>query len=97
MDIVFPPEYQTLFDTLAPASRAERDIWRYALVLLMIDLYKMKIEATHLDGDTLHLVVRSTTGELFSVVRPNISEEVEQAILEQIRDAAESTIGIQVQ
>lgn len=96
MDIVFPPEFQTLFDNLAPASRSERDIWRYALVLLMVDLYKMKIVATHLDGDTLHLIVRYSSGELFSVIRPNISEEVEQAILEQIRAAAETTMGLQM-
>lgn len=81
-----PPSFQPIFDTLVTAHGSIQALWRYALVLLLIDQDKARFIDLHQDGETLHMVVRTSNGERFSVIRPPMSEETEQLLLQHIRE-----------
>lgn len=68
-------------------------MWRYGLVLLMIDDEKAHIAEAHQDGENLHLIVHMVAGDRFEVMRPAMSEETEQLLLEQIREILDQDTG----
>lgn len=88
-----PPEFDSLLDTLAEQPEHVREMWQYAMVLMMIDDEKARVIETHQDGDRLHLVVQTVAGERFSVMRPPMSEELERQLLEQIRKIVSDESG----
>ena len=84
MEDHLPPEFEHLRElTASPAN--QRAVWRYAVTLLLIDTGMARFVAMHQDGETLHFVVETNGGDRFSVIRPPMSEELEQALLEQVR------------
>jgi hypothetical protein len=88
-----PPEWDAVLTEIARQPENVRAMWRYALVLMMIDDEKARIVATQRDGETFYVLVQTRDGERFSVVRPPMSEEVEQLLLEQIREIATEAQG----
>jgi len=84
----FPPEFDALLQAVGFAPAPVQAMWRYALVLMMIEDEKAYIAEAHQDGDTLHVIVQTRDGERFEVVRPEMSEETEQSLLDQIRELA---------
>lgn len=80
-----PPEFQPLLDELADTPENVKAMWRYAIALLLIDDEKARILETREEGDTQHLTVETISGDRFEVVRPPMSEAVEQELLEQLR------------
>lgn len=86
-----PPEFDVLLQIVTVQPEPVRAMWKYALVLVMIDDEKAHVVGAHQDGDTLHLIVQTVAGDRFEVERPRISEEVEQMLLEQIRQEEASS------
>lgn len=82
----FPPKFQPLLKELAVSPPAVREMWHYALVLMMIDAEKARVVASRQQADELLLVVRTNAGDEFSVVRPALSEGSERMLLEEIRE-----------
>lgn len=89
MDLSLPPEFGPLLDELASAPENVRAMWRYAIVLLMIDDEKARVIDSRWDGEQLQLNVQTVTGERFTITRPAMSEETERELLEQIRSIIE--------
>lgn len=69
--------------TAAPENFIE--VWRYGLAMMMIDGRRASIVETYSDADTLHIVAITQQGDRFTVMRPAISEDTEQLLLERIR------------
>lgn len=89
LDNELPTEFQPLLDELAAEPESVREMWHYAMVLMMIDDEKARVVKSQQDGELLQLVVRTNAGEEFSIVRPAMSQETEQLLLEQIREIVE--------
>lgn len=84
-DVELPPEMQEVLDALSEQPAATREMFRYALVLMMIDDEKARVlDTQEEDGQTV-LTVRTTAGDEFRIVRPAMSEETEMILLESIR------------
>jgi hypothetical protein len=83
--IDLPPEFERLADLLSEQPAEVRDLFRYVLVLAMIDDEKAHITGTRMDGDLEYLTVQTIVGEVFEIMRPLISEEVEAQLMEQLR------------
>lgn len=80
-----PAAYDPLLNELASSPVEVQRMWRYAMVLQMIHDEEARIINSHLEGDTLHLRVENLAGDKFSIIRPPMSEEAEQFLLEQVR------------
>lgn len=85
-NVPLPPEFAKVLVAVQAEPEHVRATWRYALVLLMIDEERARITEMRQDGETLHLVLQTWDGVRFAAVRPPISEETEQLLLEQIRE-----------
>ena len=83
---LLPVAYQRLLDELASEPGPARAMWYYVLVLMMIEDNEAHIVETNHDGDLVHLVVRDTSGEMFDVVRPPMSQELVDSLLGQARE-----------
>jgi hypothetical protein len=83
--IDLPPEFERLADLLSEQPAEVRDLFRYALVLAMIDDEKAHITGTRIDGDREYLSVQTIAGDVFGILRPPISEEVEAQLMAQVR------------
>lgn len=84
-----PPEFQPLLSELARQPQNVRALWRYAIVLLLIDDEKARVVDSQWNGENLHLIVQTVAGERFSIVHPAMSEETEKLLLERIREIVE--------
>lgn len=88
-DKLLPAEFDELLELVVAQPEHVRAMWRYALVLMMIDDEKARVVETHRDGETLHLIVQTVAGERFGILRPEMSEETEHLLLEQVRQIVE--------
>ncbi len=83
--IELPPEFEHLADLLNEQPPEVRDLFRYALVLAMIDDEKARITGTRIEGHREFVTVKTLAGDVFEIVRPEISEDVEAELIEQVR------------
>lgn len=83
-----PPEFEPILSELAAAPGNVRAMWKYAMVLMMIDDEKARVVAARREGATQFLIVQTIAGDRFEIERPEMSEETEQMLLEQIREIA---------
>jgi hypothetical protein len=79
-----PPEIQHVADLLSRQRPEVRDLFLYALVLTMIDDEKAHIISTRVEVREW-LTVQTIAGDVFEIVRPRISEEVEAQLMSQVR------------
>jgi hypothetical protein len=82
--IDLPPELQQVADQLAEQPPAVREMFRYAIVLAMIDDEKAWVTGTRLIDSREYLAVRTVAGDVFEIVRPPISEELEAALMSEV-------------
>jgi hypothetical protein len=85
MDSNLPPEFQPLLDELAETPEHVKAMWRYAIVLAMIDDEKARVMGTRQEGGQVLLSVRTVAGDEFEIVRPPMSEDSEKELLSKIR------------
>lgn len=81
-----PPEFAPLLAELASAPENVRAMWRYALVLMMIDDEEARIMGTRVEDGHEFIGVRTVAGDEFEIERPAVSDESEKILLEQIRE-----------
>ena len=72
-----PPELEGFAQFLDAQPSNVRDIFHYCLCLMMVEAGKMEMVETFGGEDGAIYVFQSSTGEEFSVVRPDIGEEGE--------------------
>lgn len=81
-----PAEFHAVLEKIDDEPTNVRMMWRYAMVLLMVHDEKARFVETYQDGEMLRLIVQTTDGSRFASVRPPMSEETEQLLLEQARE-----------
>ena len=84
MQDAFPSEFDPLLTKFANASENVQLMWRYAIAVWLINDEKAHIVGIHQDEETLHIVAQTLAGERFEIVRPPMSEQTEQELLEQV-------------
>ena len=62
-----------------------RDLFRYTLVLAMINDEKARVIGTRAENGQEWLTIKTLAGDVFKIVRPPISEEVEAQLMRQVR------------
>jgi len=80
-----PPEFEPLLQNLESQPESVREIFHYALVLLMVDDEKARVLETYEEDGRIMWRVQTITGDTLCVVRPPISDDVEQVLLNRIR------------
>lgn len=81
-----PPEFNSLLSALANEPEHVRAMWRYTLVLMMIDNEKAQVMGTRLEDGHNYIAVRTVAGDEFEIEHPAMSEETEKLLLQQIRE-----------
>lgn len=85
------PELELLARSIDGQGDDIRELFQYALVLLLIEDHRAEIvEGYSADGHA-QLVVRTNTGELFSVVKPDVSAGEIGRIQEKVRESLAET------
>ncbi len=80
-----PPEFKRLADQISEQPPEVRDLFRYALMLAMIDDEKARMAGTRIEGNREFVTVKTLAGDVFEMVRPGISEEDKAELIEQVR------------
>jgi hypothetical protein len=80
-----PPEFDPLLAELANESPNVREMFHYAVTLLMLDDEKARVIGERVEQGRSVLRVRTVAGDEYEVVRPEMSEELEQLLLMQVR------------
>jgi hypothetical protein len=83
--IDLPAEIDQVADLLSKQRPEVRDLFRYALVLAMIDDEKAHVIGTREEEDREWLTVETIAGDVFEIERPPISEEVESVLMSEVR------------
>ncbi len=91
--IDLPPEFERLADLIREQPPDVRDLFRYALVLAMIDDEKARITGTRIVGDREMVTVKTLAGDVFEMVRPEISKEGEAGLIQRVRGIVHEESG----
>ncbi len=83
--IDLPPEFERLANFISKQPPHVRDLFRYALVLAMIDDEKARVIGTRTQEEREWLTVETVEGEVFEINRPPISDEVEAELINHVR------------
>ena len=83
--IDLPPEFERLADLLSEQLPEVRDLFRYALVLAMIDDEEARVIGNRAENGQEWLTIKTLVGEVFEIMRPPISEVVEGQLMEEVR------------
>lgn len=80
-----PREFLPLLHAFALKGQERIELWCYALVLLMLDEEQVRLVNTHVEAGREWATLRIIGGEEFDVVKPPLSEEQEQQLLDGVR------------
>jgi hypothetical protein len=83
--IDLPPEFERLADLLSERPPEVPELFRYSLVLAMIDEEKAHVIGTRTEEKREWLTIETVAGDVFEIARPPISEEVEAELMSQVR------------
>jgi hypothetical protein len=83
--LVLPPEIEQVADLRSKQRPEVCDLFRFALVLAMIDDEKARVIGTRVDEGREWLTVETLAGDAFEIARPPISEDVEAELMRHVR------------
>lgn len=72
-----PAEFQAIADAVDAESPQLREMFHYALALVMIDDEQARIIGMRMDGEKEYITLEIIGGERFEIVRPSISSELQ--------------------
>lgn len=81
-----PPEFDSVLAALAEQPDNVLAMWKYAIVLMMIDDEKARVMGTRFEDGQEVIAVRTIAGDQFEIERPSMSEDTEKMLLGQIRE-----------
>lgn len=84
-----PREFGPLLDEFALDAHHRIELWTFSLALLMIDEEQVRVVGTHTVADTEWISLQIPGGEQFDIVKPQLSDENEQRLLEGVREIVE--------
>lgn len=93
MSLDLPPEFQSVLEAVGSQRPEVRAMFRYALVLMMIDDENARVIGTRIEDGHEFVQVRTIAGDEFEIERPAMSDETERFLLEQIREIVEDEQG----
>jgi hypothetical protein len=80
-----PPEVERVAEILSTQPPQVREVFRFALVLMMRDDEKARIVSRRTVDGREYLAIVTIAGDEFEIVRPEISADLEQQLREQVR------------
>ena len=82
-----PPEFAILSRIVDAQEPNVREIFQYALTMLLVEDGKAEIVNQHAVGMREHLTLKTTAGDTFTIVKPDISGELLAQMRELVREA----------
>jgi hypothetical protein len=83
--IDIPPKWHDVADLLSEQPPAVRDLFRYLLVMSMVDEHKARIVGARAMRGRHYLRIETNVGDLFWILRPPISMETELRMREEVK------------
>jgi hypothetical protein len=83
--IELPPELQRVADLLSEQPPQVRDLFRYLLVMSMVDEHKARIVGSRAMRGRHYLRIETKAGEVFGILRPPISMATELQMREEVK------------
>ena len=81
-----PPEFEILSRIADAQEPNVRELFQYALTMLLVEDGKAKILQQHAVGMREHLELRTNAGVAFTIVKPDISAELLVQMQEMVRE-----------
>jgi hypothetical protein len=79
------PKWQDVADLLSEQPPAVRDLFRYLLVMSMVDEHKARIVGARAMRGRHYLRIETSAGAVFQVLRPPISMATELGMREEVK------------
>jgi hypothetical protein len=80
-----PPEFESLLNLLKGQPQTVRELFHYAVVLMMLDDEKARMVRTYQQDGKTFWQVSSISGDEFVIVKPELSEATEQMLVDEVR------------
>ena len=95
METNLPPDFEMLFRIIDGQLPQVRELFQYALVMLMVENGKARMTERHVTDDAReHFTYRTNAGDVFTIIKPDVSDELlakmTKIAREILRDDAES-------
>ncbi len=71
-----PPELQAIAQLMDEQPEDVRELFQYALTMLMIEDGKAKIVETHHVDNLEYLTVETSAGDVFEIIKPQVREDL---------------------
>jgi hypothetical protein len=81
-----PPEYEQFASFLDAQPGPVQIAFQYCLALSMVEYGQADLIKTEPSENGAMVTFKTTAGDVFTVIKPQITEEQEVAIIEQLRD-----------
>ena len=81
-----PPEMQAFARLIDAQPPAVQEAFQFCLAIAIQEAGKLELVGVTQVGGRTHYAFRSITGDVFTVVRPEISKEVERELREELRE-----------
>lgn len=78
------PELEEFLAVLADEPAPVREMMRYALGLLLMQEEKAWVAESHIDGDTLHVILETLDGRRIDAIKPYLSTHSTRMLYEAI-------------
>ena len=87
------PEFQILSRIADAEEPNVRELFEYALTMVMVQDGKAKLVGQHTVGMREHLELRTAAGDAFTIVKPDISDELLAQMREMVREVLDEERG----
>ena len=81
-----PPELEALGDLLDAQPASVREIFQYALTMLLIEDHKAAVIEQHTMDAREYLTIQTLAGDTFSIAKPLVGDEMLDTLMEMARD-----------
>jgi hypothetical protein len=86
MDSQFPSQYEMFGRILDGQSPQMRELIQYAIAILAVEDGSAKLIERHVIDTREHLTFKTTAGETFTLVKPDVSDEELEGVREMARE-----------
>ncbi len=76
----YPPEFQSIADWIDSQPPHLRALFRYALVMMLVDTERARVVGSHRENGRLFLHVETGENRVFNVLKPELTESEEQEL-----------------
>jgi hypothetical protein len=83
-----PPEREAFGDLVDAQPLRVRELWQWSLVMLLNEQRKVRIVEEHTADGREYYTIASIVVEVFSLVKPNASNELFEQMMETVREIA---------